>query len=69
MGYYRHMKAKKNNGKIKFPLDIKGDLELPEMDLSSVFNSFQVKEKISSEIKEVILVKNKKRKCQSNKLM
>ncbi len=63
------MKAKKNNGKIKFPLDIKGDLELPEMDLSSVFNSFQVKEKISSEIKEVILVKNKKRKCQSNKLM
>lgn len=63
------MKAKKNNGKIKFPLDIKGDLELPEFDLSQTFNTSDVKKKISSEIKEVITVKNKKKKCQSNKLI
>lgn len=69
MGYYRCMKAKKNNGKIKFPLEIKGELELPELDLSENFESQVVKKKISSEITEVVPVKKKKKKCQSNSLM
>ena len=69
MGYYRYMKAKKNNGKIKFPLEIKGDLELPDLDLSQTYSSSNVKPKISSEVKEVIIVKNKKKKCQSNRLI
>jgi hypothetical protein len=69
MGYYRYMKAKENNGKIKFPLDIKGDLNLPDLDLSETFSSSQIKKKINSEIKEVITVKNKKKKCQSNRLI
>jgi hypothetical protein len=63
------MKAKKNNGKIKFPLEIKGELELPELDLSENFESQVVKKKISSEITEVVPVKKKKKKCQSNSLM
>jgi hypothetical protein len=63
------MKAKKNNGKIKFPLEIKGELELPELDLSENFESQVVKKKISSEITEVVSVKKKKKKCQSNSLM
>ena len=63
------MKAKENNGKIKFPLDIKGDLNLPDLDLSETFSSSQIKKKINSEIKEVITVKNKKKKCQSNRLI
>ena len=69
MGYYRYMKAKKNNGKIKFPLEIKGDLELPDLDLSQTYNSSNVKPKISSEVKEITIVKNKNKKCQSNKLI
>jgi hypothetical protein len=63
------MKAKKNNGKIKFPLEIKGDLELPDLDLSQTYSSSNIKPKISSEVKEVIIVKNKKKKCQSNRLI
>ena len=63
------MKAKPNNGKIKFPVEIKGELELPELDLSENFESQVVKRKISSEITEVVSVKNKKKKCQSNSLM
>jgi hypothetical protein len=69
MGYYRYMKAKKNNGKIKFPLEIKGDLELPDLDLSQTYSSSNIKPKISSEVKEVTIIKNKKKKCQSNKLI
>lgn len=63
------MKAKPNNGKIKFPVEIKGDLDLPELEISGNFESQEVKKKISSEITEVISVKNKKKKCQSNNLM
>jgi hypothetical protein len=69
MGYYRRMKPKKNTGKFKFPVDIKGDLELPDMDLSANFTSPELKSKITSEFKEVSVEKNKKKKCQSNKLM
>ena len=69
MGYYRCMKAKKNNGKIKFPLEIKSELELPELDLSKNFESQIVKKKISSEITEVVSEKKKKKKCQSNSLI
>jgi len=61
------MKKKKNNGKIKFPIDIKGDLELPEFDVSENFSIPKLKNKISSEVKEV--TKNKKKKCQSNSLL
>jgi len=69
MGYYRYMKKpKKNNNKIKFPIDIKGDLELPEFDVSENFSIPKLKSKISSEVKEIS--KNKKNnKCQSNSLM
>jgi hypothetical protein len=63
------MKAKKNNGKIKFPLDIKGDLELPDLDFTQTYSSSNVKPKISSEVKEITIVKNKNKKCQSNKLI
>ena len=61
------MKKKNNNGKIKFPIDIKGDLEIPEFDVSENFSIPKLKNKISSEVKEV--TKNKKNKCQSNSLM
>ena len=47
------MKPKKNTGKFKFPVDIKGDLELPDMDLSANFTSPELKSKITSEFKEV----------------
>lgn len=63
------MKPKKNNDKFKFPVDIKGDLELPDMDLSSNFTSPELKGKINSEVKELSTGKNNKKKCQSNKLM
>jgi hypothetical protein len=63
------MKAKKNNGKIKFPLEINSELELPELDLSKNFESQIVKKKISSEVTEVVSEKKKKKKCQSNSLM
>ena len=69
MGYYRNMKAKNNNGKIKFPLDIKGDIVFPDFDLSSNFQIPELKAKISSEIQEVESTKRKKQKCQSNKLI
>ena len=49
------MKYKKNNNKFKFPVDIKGDLDVPDFDISDNF---------STEI-----TKNKKKKCQSNNLM
>ena len=65
----RKPKSKNNSGKYKFPVDIKGDFELPDFDLSSNYENSNVKNKISSEIKEVITVKNKKKKCQSNKLI
>lgn len=69
MGYYRYMKkAKKNNNKIKFPIDIKGDLELPEFDISENFSIPKLKNKISSEVKEISKIK-KNNKCQSNSLM
>lgn len=58
---------KKNNNKIKFPIDIKGELELPEFDISKNFLVCELKKKISSEVKEI--EKNKKKKCQSNRLM
>ena len=61
-------KAKKNNNKIKFPIDIKGDLELPEFDVSENFSIPKLKNKISSEVKEISKIK-KNNKCQSNSLM
>jgi hypothetical protein len=68
MGYYRCMKKKKeNNNKIKFPVEIKGDFELPDFDVSENFSVPKLKNKISSEVKEV--TKIKKNKCQSNSLM
>ena len=65
MGYYRCMK--KNNNKIKFPIEIKGDLSLPEFEVSENFSITEVKKKISSEVKEI--KNNRKKKCQSNSLM
>lgn len=67
MGYYRDMKAKKNTGKFKFPVQIKGDLDLPELEIKETFSDIKLKEKISQEVNEV--TKNKKRKCQSSKLI
>lgn len=58
---------KKNNGKIKFPIEIKGDFEFPEFDVDQNFSPVEVKKRISSEVKEIS--KNKKKKCQSNSLM
>jgi len=58
---------KKNNNKIKYPIDIKGDIEFPELDVSENFSVVNVKKRISSEVKEV--KNNKKKKCQSNSLM
>lgn len=58
---------KKNNGKIKFPIEIKGDIELPDFDVSGNFSTEEPKKKISSEIKEIS--KTNKKKCQSNSLM
>lgn len=60
-------KVKKNDGKFKFPVDIKGELDIPEFDISDNFTVPKLKDKISSEVKEV--GKNKKKKCQSNSLM
>lgn len=67
MGYYRDMKHKKNNGKFKFPVEIKGDLDLPDLEIKSNFSDIKLKEKISQEVTEV--TKNKKKKCQSSKLI
>lgn len=61
------MKYKKNNNKFKFPVDIKGDLQLPDFDLSNNFSTDIIKNKIDCEVKEIL--KNKKKKCQSNNLM
>ena len=58
---------KKNDNKIKFPVDIKGDIELPDFDISENFSIPKLKNKISSEVIEV--TKNKKKKCQSNNLI
>jgi hypothetical protein len=58
---------KKNDNKIKFPVDIKGDIELPDFDISENFSIPKLKNKISSEVGEV--TKNKKKKCQSNNLI
>jgi hypothetical protein len=63
------MKAKTNDGKVKFPLDIKGDTDFPDLDLSMNYQSPPLKAKISSEVKEVESIKRKKQKCQSNKLI
>jgi hypothetical protein len=67
MGYYRYMIAKKNNGKFKFPVEIKGEIDLPDFDISENFSNTIVKDKITSEVKEI--TKTKKKKCQSNNLM
>lgn len=61
------MKKKENNNKIKFPIDIKGDIEFPELDVSENFSIINVKKKISSEVEEI--KNNRKKKCQSNSLM
>jgi hypothetical protein len=61
------MIAKKNNGKFKFPVEIKGEIELPDFDISENFSNTKVKDKITSEVKEI--TKIKKKKCQSNNLM
>ena len=63
------MRAKKNDNKFKFPVDIKGPLDLPDFDISDNFSAEVVKNKIDSEVKEVSVIKNKKSKCQSNSLM
>ena len=69
MGYYRYMKPKKNTGKFKFPVEIKGDLEIPDFDVSDNFTLPELKGKIDSEYKELSIDKNKNKKCQSNKLL
>lgn len=61
------MIAKKNNGKFKFPVEIKGEIDLPDFDISENFSNTVVKDKITSEVKEI--TKIKKKKCQSNNLM
>jgi hypothetical protein len=61
------MIAKKNNGKFKFPVEIKGEIDLPDFDISENFSNTIVKDKITSEVKEI--TKTKKKKCQSNNLM
>ena len=61
------MKYKKNNNKFKFPVDIKGDLDVPDFDISDNFSTEIIKNKIDSEVQEI--TKNKKKKCQSNNLM
>jgi hypothetical protein len=66
MGYYRNMKVDKNDGKLKFPVGIKGELDLPELEIKDTFSDIKLKKKISQEVTEV--KKNKKKKCQ-NKLM
>lgn len=58
---------KKNSEKIKFPIEIKGDIEFPELEISNNFSVSDIKKKISSEVKEIKT--NKKKKCQSNSLM
>lgn len=63
------MRNKKNSGKIKFPIEIKGELELPDFDVSNNFTVPELKGKINSEVKELSMEKNKKKKCQSNKLL
>lgn len=63
------MKYKKNNNKFKFPVDIKGTFNLPNFDLSENFETLEIKKKISSEINDITVLKNKNKKCQSNKLI
>ena len=61
-------KHKKNNdGKYKFPVEIKGDLELPDLEIEDNFNNGVIKEKISSIVEEVKKINRKK--CQSSQLM
>lgn len=57
----------KNKEKYKFPVDIKGELELPEFNLDDNFTVPILKNKISAKVEEV--QKIKKKKCQSNKLI
>jgi hypothetical protein len=57
----------KNNNKYKFPVDIKGDLELPDFDISENFSVKVVKNKIDVVVNEI--QKNNKKKCQSSSLM
>lgn len=60
----------KNNNKYMFPIDIKGDIELPDFDISDNFSVPDPKDKIDSEYKEIsIEKKNNKKKCQSKKLV
>ena len=61
------MKAKSNNAKFKFPVEIKGEIDLPDFNLSENFSNSVVKDKIDSEVKEISKIK--KKKCQSNNLM
>lgn len=62
------MSTKRNNGKMKFPsIDIKGESNFGELEIKDTFSDIKIKKKISQEVSEI--GKNKKRKCQSNKLM
>ena len=63
------MKAKKNSGMFKFPIDIKGDFDLPDFEGSDNFTLPDLKDKISSEVKELSTERNKRKKCQSSKLL
>ena len=59
---------KKNDGKFKSPnINIKGELNLEELEIKDTFSDIKVKRKISQEVNEI--TKNKKIKCQSNKLI
>jgi len=62
------MKKKKDNSKIKFPVQIQGDTNLPDVEFPDTFTISEPKPKLSSEINE-ITTKKKKKKCQSKPLM
>ena len=49
------MKYKKNNNKFKFPVDIKGDLDVPDFDISDNFSTEIIKNKIGMSNCEVCL--------------
>jgi len=64
------MKEKKNNGKYKFPIDIKGELLLPDLVIPDPFDEIiNIKKKISSEVLNVNKKDKKDKKCKSNKLI
>lgn len=57
--------------KIKFPLEIKGDLQLPEFEINDPFQcNFVIKERIDRSVNEVVPVKRKKiKKGSSSELL